>query len=449
MASTTSTTRRILPLTALLSLLVLAGTAALEYWYESGKTFDQLPWPKWPLILLNLGREQTLGSWLTGALLAAGGVAFLLAAALRRGRAAALPLVGGLALLGFSLDEVAAFHERIFASNPADASSAFDSPVPWLLPVLPVALLLRQLLRSRQPGRSRIPLVTWAGVAALCAVPLQQEIENRQYAPGQRPPALLLLEEGTELLGAWLLLAAALLLVRAASGGNPRALTACYEQLRRRWWLLFNVAGVLSVLATQAGYAAYGDYAGDPQSGLPQWWFGSVAAAVLAGTAFRARHSAPRTIAHPVGAVTVIAWTAVLLCVAFGIDAFSWLTVADGSLDRAGRIAVALALGIGGLWLALTWRLAGLAVAAAAVIVALGQAAAGPWEVGACWFAAALVFEATLPPGTARGLAPGAVYPRSSAAPGRLPVSAAPRTGPAPSRSGGKPKNRSKPKRRR
>jgi hypothetical protein len=213
------------------------------------------------------------------------------------------------------------------------------------------------------------------------------------------------------------------------------------------------VAGIVSVLGTQASLVRYGDYAGDPQSGLAQWWFGSIAAAALAGTAFLARGAAPRTAAHAAGALTVIGWCALVLCVAFGIDGFTWLTVADASLDLAARIVLALVLGVAGLWLVLTWRLAGFAVAAASVVVALGQAAASAWEVGALWAAAALVHEAAQLRSRARPSAAGAVYPPSRA-PVRPPVTTtsastapAPRSGPPA--KGKKDAKRSKPGRRR
>jgi hypothetical protein len=439
---------------------MLAGTAALEYWYETGKSFEQLPWIKWPLILLNLGREQTLGSWWTAVLLATAGALLLLISGIRTSGAAParqvlLPLLGGLVLLGFSLDEEAAFHERVFAANPDDAASAFGSPAPWLLPAIPLAaLLLLAWRRLRGRAASWTAVTTWSGIAALCVVPLLKEIETSQYAPGQRPPPLLLLEEGTELLGAWLLLAAGLLLLSTVTGEHQRVLVSFREQLRRRWWLILNVAGIVSVLGTQASLSRYGDYAGDPQSGLAQWWFGSLAAAALAAVAFLARGAAPRTVAHPATALTVIGWSAVVLCVAFGIDGFTWLTVADASLDRVARIVLAVVMGVAGLWLVLTWRLAGLAVAAVSVIVALGHAAASAWEVGALWAATALVHEATLLRGRTRSSMTGAVYPPSVRPPARPAVSSSsvssaptPRTGPPVKVK--KNTKRPKPKRRR
>jgi hypothetical protein len=248
---------------------------------------------------------------------------------------------------------------------------------------------------SRRRG-SRVLLDLWCGIAVLSTVPLQQQIEISQYPPGGRPPALRLLEEGTELLGAWLLLAAGLLLLRGVISQDTAALRTLREQLGRRWWLVFNVVGILSVLATQTSFSAYGDYAPDPQAGLPQWWLGSLAAGALALTALLARTAAPRTDARPAGALTGLGLAAVALSVAYGIDAFTWMTVADASLDRVLRVCLAVAIGICGLWLLLTWRLAGLMTVIAAVVLALGHAAASAWEVGAWWAAAALVHEATV-----------------------------------------------------
>src|SRR3712207_8665561 len=45
-------------------------------------------------------------------------------------------------LLGLSLDEVGTLHERLLGDDVAGASDAFQSPGPWLVPVVPAVLLL-------------------------------------------------------------------------------------------------------------------------------------------------------------------------------------------------------------------------------------------------------------------------------------------------------------------
>jgi hypothetical protein len=409
-------TRKLLIAVAVMDLVLLTATGLLDQWFVDGKDFDELPWTKWPLVLLSLGREQTLGAWWTAAVLATAGLLFLYAASRRFSPKVAFFGLLGLGLMVLSVDELSGFHERVFSDNADSTASAFAGPGPWMAPLLPVGIVGLLVVRRFRGAELRWEQVAlWVGLACLSSVALQEAIETQLYLPGERPTWLLLVEEGSELLGALLVLWAGLVTALAArrepSGVHVPS------------WLVIQVLAIVSVLAAATGEQRYGEYTSDPQSGLVQWWLGSAAALVVAVAAMRAAHRS--TDPHRAGALRVLGGGAAVLAIAYGIDAFTWLSLAGPGFDQGARVAVGVALAGAALWIARDWTLPALICVAAAALVVFGDGAAGPWEIGAWWLAAAALFEAASQR-TRREDVPAPAYPEAPVVTNQAPVAAQP-----------------------
>jgi hypothetical protein len=376
-------------------LVFLGGTAFVHVW-TADVAWTELPKAKWALIHLSLAREATVASWWSSTIFGLGGVVALIWAAAEYGRGRAAMrcwawLLAGVVLLGLSLDEVGTLHERMLGDDVAGASDAFQSPGPWLVPVVPAVLLL--VFGVNHVRGRRIGAAAWLGclgVLSLTTVGIQERLET--FDVEVRPLGWLLLEEGTELAGS-LLIVVALLIVGVNASFGLEDLRAAR---RRRPVHPVVIAGVLAVAFTVASVLfeeALGSTPANDQEGLPQWWLASAAAAAVGACSLLvARRHAPGRARN---AACAMAAVALFLSVHHGSDGTMWIAAAFGGTAPTVRSALAvplvlLALAAAASAASVPARVGALGVCAAAVL-AFRASASDPLDVVALSAAAVVL----------------------------------------------------------
>jgi hypothetical protein len=365
-------------------VVFLGGTAFVHVW-TADVAWTDLPSAKWALIHLSLAREATVASWWSSMILALGGVTALIWAAAEygRGRTAARCgawLLAGIVLLGLSIDEVGALHERLLGDDIAGASDAFQSPGPWLVPVVPAVLLL-VLAVNHARGR-RIGAAAWLGclgTLSLTTVGIQERLET--FDVEVRPVGWLLLEEGTELAGS-LLIVAALLIVGVNASFDLSDLRAFHRRCPVRPVVIAGVLAVAFVVGSVLFEEHLGSSPANDQEGLPQWWFASsAAAAVAACLLLMVRQHAPGRATNAMGALAAVA---LLLSVHHGIDGTTWIELFGGRASAV-RVALATLLVLPALavlaWSASSAARVGALGVCAAIVLAFRESASDPLDV--------------------------------------------------------------------
>lgn len=366
-------------------VVFLGGTAFVHVW-TADVAWADLPHVKWALIHLSLAREATVASWWSSMTFGLGGVAALIWAAAEYGRRRAAVrcgawLLAGIVLLGLSLDEVAALHERFLGDDIAGASDAFQSPAPWLVPVAP-AVLLMVFAVNHARGR-RIGAAAWLGclgVLSLTTVGIQERLET--FDVEVRPVGWLLLEEGTELAGS-LLIVAALLIVGVNASFDLGDLRAFRRRCRVRPVVIAGVLAVAFIVGSALFEEGLGSSPANDQEGLPQWWLASTAAAAVgACLLLMARQHAPGRARN---ATYALAAVALFLSVYHGIDGTIWIEPLFGGKASAVRVAVAALLVLLALavvaWSASSAARVGALGVCAAIVLAFRESASDPLDV--------------------------------------------------------------------
>ncbi|MGB6220634.1 hypothetical protein [Haloferula sp.] len=244
-------------------------------------------------VILNrfsLARENNIGSWWSGTLLALGGIyAFDGFALLRKKDPAAAKswLFIGVLLIALSADEVGSIHERQSKVTQALGLGT------WLVRI-PVGLFIAGMLAKAMLNfwkSPHVPLHTFVlmfiGFGMMGTVPFQELLEGRLPWDGQAVKALRTgLEEGTEVLSMLILMrgcmtqSCELALTRAFSTNSA------FTVLRKMRFLTPIVALVIAPLL-----ALFTASLGDQNRGRPSDWFASLtflaAGLVLIAPAFR------------------------------------------------------------------------------------------------------------------------------------------------------------------
>lgn len=363
-------------------VVFLGGTAFVQVW-TADVAWNDLPQIKWALIHLSLAREATVASWWSSMIFGLGGVAALTWAAADYGRRRATVrcaawLLAGIVLLVLSLDEIGTLHERMLGDDIAGASDAFQSPGPWLVPVVPAVLLL--VFAVNHARSRRVGAAAWLGcLGALCltTVGIQERLETFE-----RPVVWLLVEEGTELAGSLLILAA-LLIVGARASFDLDDLRAFRRRFPARPVVIAGVLAVAFVVAAAVSEATFGSSPANDQEGLPQWWLASAAAAAVGACLLLiARQRAPGRGRRATYALGVVA---LFLSAYHGSDGAIWID----PLSRGNASTVRMALGALVVIVALAvvaWsaspavRVGALGICVA-VVLALRENASDPFDV--------------------------------------------------------------------
>jgi hypothetical protein len=366
-------------------VVFLAGTAFVHVW-TADVAWGDLPYVKWALIHVSLAREATVASWWSSTIFGLGGVVALTWAAAEYGRRSAAVrcwawLLAGILLLGLSLDEVGALHERMLGDDIAGASDAFQSPGPWLVPVVPAVLLLVFAVNHAR-GR-RIGAAAWLGclgTLSVTTVGIQERLET--FDVEVRPVGWLLLEEGTELAGSLLIVAALLIAGVNASFGRGD-LRAFRRRCPVRPVVIAGVLAVAFIVGSALFEGALGSSPANDQEGLPQWWLASTAAAAVGACLLLvARQHAP---GRPRNATRALAAVALFLSVYHGSDGTIWIEAMFGDSAPAIRVALAALLVLPALavvaWSSSSAACVGALGVCAAVVLAFRESASDPLDV--------------------------------------------------------------------
>lgn len=275
---------------ATLSATFLAGTLVLLHRFaERGYDLQLHPLVLQLLAQSNLSVENVLAAWYSSMLLLSTAVVCTVCfLAERRPRPASVLRFGWIGLAAvfaaLSWDELGSLHEREVL--PSGTLGWLLWLVPFIVAV-PVYMLLFAWFRLRRSTRALTYVCL--GVLLLATVPLQEFVEVEvmlaHAAPGWRRPVLLVvLEEGTELLGMQLLLAGVIrhaLDVLGERRGERVALTVTFPGRGVTSALYVAVVGLVLAGTYELGRLV----PPDPANGRPENWPPSVLAFVASVTA--------------------------------------------------------------------------------------------------------------------------------------------------------------------
>lgn len=287
---------------AVLCVIVLAGAGAFwEFYWSLEVPWEEAPRIKHALVHFNLATENVPAVWFSSMLFLLVAVVSVICFAadvyeapqFRAPRALKYGwLLFALVFIALSLDEMGSIHERV--STILASHGLFRIGGGWtttlFMFILAVALFMTAFgwfHVRRVRGTFALMMV---GVACFLSIPLQEyvEIDVMYRAAGegwQRPTALLLLEEGTEMLGALSFLAAVLLYAKKVSqrhtepGEEVQHVVAWFPSPKAA--VAVALAFVLLMgLAMEGVQTVMGNIEGD--IGIPRNWFPSALAMFVA-----------------------------------------------------------------------------------------------------------------------------------------------------------------------
>lgn len=287
---------------ALACVVVLAGAGAFwDFYWSLEVPWEEAPRIKHALVHFNLATENVPAVWFSSMLFLLVAVLSMICFAADIYKAPQFRahrvlkygwLLFALVFIALSLDEMGSIHERV--STVLASHGLLRIGGGWTRTLFVLILAVGLFMTAFGWFHARRVRGTFAlmvvGVACFLSIPLQEyiEIDVMYQAAGegwQRPTALLLLEEGTEMLGALSFLAAVLLYAKKVS----RRHTEPDEEVQHvvAWFpnpkaaVAVALAFILLMgLAMEGVQAVMGNIEGDV--GIPRNWFPSALAMFVA-----------------------------------------------------------------------------------------------------------------------------------------------------------------------